>query len=264
MSGWYSVKPSIVKKNGGSFFVLNPISPQTLKYTIKITGKTLLDNYYNGSLRLALQDCYPEHKWIDEHFSRSARNKWQSAENQLAFVKQLESKLNIKDLHDWYFITLEEVERAISSSTEGKSSSKLLWKHNNQLYSLLKTVYPQHQWYGWKFAVVPRNYWKSVPLEEAKAFIRDAEEKLGIQNPSDWYSVSHSQLRSAGIRVPRAERSATWNTGMFLQILSQVYPEHKWEKDRFRMSRKLSEQPLLSRNISQLLPETKNNLPSQL
>jgi hypothetical protein len=62
----------------------------------------------NNSLAKALKEFYPDHQWTGRDQIKPY-GYWNSFENRLKFVKDLEAKYNIKEPADWYNITVQTV-----------------------------------------------------------------------------------------------------------------------------------------------------------
>jgi hypothetical protein len=75
-----------------------------------ISIKWIPNNYsFRESLPKALKDAYPEH-FVDIKPSRKPVGYWDSIENQRQFVKEIEQKLHITSLDQWYNVTIQFVE----------------------------------------------------------------------------------------------------------------------------------------------------------
>src|SRR5690349_10879594 len=83
MDDWYQVKTDDIVKN---------------------RGKILLDRYYEGSLSSALQNIYPEHKWMEWRFKIVPQGYWKSIDNQQNFFDWLYHQLGYKLMDQWYTV----------------------------------------------------------------------------------------------------------------------------------------------------------------
>jgi hypothetical protein len=69
-------------------------------------------------------------------------------------------------------------------------------RYSHNLFEVLRSVYPEHQWNEWRFTV-PAGHWNEP--ENRKRFIEWAASQLGIQQLKDWYKVSkHDALIKLG------------------------------------------------------------------
>jgi hypothetical protein len=123
---------------------------------------------------------YPEHEWVPWRFNQVSKGFWNNMENQKQTMAYVAKQLNIKDLNEWYGVTVSQVEKIAGSG--------LLNVYNNSLIKLLQSVYPEHPWQVWKFAQVPRGFWDSN--ENQREYLRVLQEQLNISKLSDWHSVS--------------------------------------------------------------------------
>jgi hypothetical protein len=83
---------------------------------------------------------YDTHQWDKMRFrlaGSNERNDWGDRDNRIAAVRSLGRKLAIKDINDWYRISLSQMK-------EIEGISGLLLKY--PLEKLLPETYPHHQW----------------------------------------------------------------------------------------------------------------------
>ena len=66
---------------------------------------------------------------------------------------------------------------------------QLLKIHNNSLFHILLTVYPEFEWLPWKFSFNQQRSWEDV--EKQKEFIELAGKELKINELNDWYNVKN-------------------------------------------------------------------------
>lgn len=111
-------------------------------------GNTILQRYYNGSIKSALQSVYPgmlfwhpkftlEIRWERNWFENVRENPsdyWKSEQNQRKFLDGLQKKLNIQSPRDWGNITIQNV---IDNGGSG-----LLNHYNSSLFQALQRIYP--------------------------------------------------------------------------------------------------------------------------
>ena len=86
------------------------------------------------------KEIYPEHEWTVWKFKRLPSGYWANllddTEEIQKLVSELQIKLKIKDLEDWYRISLEQL----------KSSFSLSQLSKKDMVVMLKTAYPRHSW----------------------------------------------------------------------------------------------------------------------
>jgi hypothetical protein len=85
--------------------------------------------------------------------------------------------------------------------------------YGNSMIRALSSVYPEHDWNGWKFRKAPTSFWHS--LEHRQQFFEWAAHKLQITAPEDWYLVGSAQIHELGSVFPHPllEGSLTSNYG---------------------------------------------------
>ena len=69
-------------------------------------GISLLDKY-SGSLLLLLNHAYPNYEWLPWKFDKCPQNYWDDLKNQRKFMDWAATQLNIKEMEDWYKISLQ-------------------------------------------------------------------------------------------------------------------------------------------------------------
>jgi hypothetical protein len=68
--------------------------------------KHLLFRKYNESLPNLLKDVYPEYDWLPWKFEKVPLLFWDDIKNQQKFVKWAEKELKIKEMSDWYKVSV--------------------------------------------------------------------------------------------------------------------------------------------------------------
>src|SRR4051794_30922479 len=78
-----------------------------------------------------------------------------------------------------------------------------------------------------RFSHTPRKFWKGVATQ--KKFFDWLMTHLGYKCMEDWYNVTQSDIfKNGGLTIlHHYSRSPS-------RALQSIYPEHKWELDRFR------------------------------
>jgi len=64
----------------------------------------------------------------------------------------LGKELQFKTIEDWYRVTVEDIH-------EHGGVRLLNGYYNDSPYQALQTIYPQHNWLGWKFGLAPKGFW---------------------------------------------------------------------------------------------------------
>ena len=74
---------------------------------------SLIKNYYDYSLYLALKSIYPNYEWIPWKFHQIPKNYWSNIENQRKYFDWFENKMNFNDKSNWYSITIKEIKNMV-------------------------------------------------------------------------------------------------------------------------------------------------------
>eukprot|EP01027_Heterolobosea_sp_BB2_P007022 GEZU01010507.1.p2 GENE.GEZU01010507.1~~GEZU01010507.1.p2 ORF type:complete len:164 (-),score=41.19 GEZU01010507.1:491-982(-) len=132
----------------------------------KLGGTRLLRGYYNCSLQPAV------YKWLPWGFRKTSKGFWRNdMSNHRLFMDWAGEQLGIRDLDDWYSITVEDVVGKLAGG------SSLLREYGNSLQRVLSAVYPHHPWLPWRFKHV-RTF--GDPSNQ-KLFMEWAGEQLGVR-----------------------------------------------------------------------------------
>ena len=71
-------------------------------------GKSIVAKYGFSPLKI-LSAVYPEYKWLSAKFKHSSKNVWKNVDFQRQFVEYLGKELGIKDISDWYNVSLRVI-----------------------------------------------------------------------------------------------------------------------------------------------------------
>lgn len=134
LDSWYDVSVETVAEKGGAM---------------------LLEQQHHNSLFRLLRTVYPDHNWLSWKFrgnSMEDETFWESIENQKEYLEWLRTKTGVKDMEDWYDVTLQQI-------TE-HGGAPLLAKYNNSIGHVLTAIYPDYEWVHWKFpGYLPDEWW---------------------------------------------------------------------------------------------------------
>jgi hypothetical protein len=111
---WYVITNDIISNYGGSGILAK----------------------YGKSPSKMLQAIYPSHNWIAWKFKQVSKRYWDLEKSQKEFVEWLSPLLHIKDLNDWYRVSLQNIERVASGTAFNKFDKA----------EILRNVYPHHSW----------------------------------------------------------------------------------------------------------------------
>src|SRR5438093_646317 len=88
MDGWYHVTVYDIRRHGGS---------------------ALLRDYYGDSPYQALKLIYDEHQWLPWKFKSPPKGLWSRKENHQQFFDWIRGQLDIKNMDDWYNVTMKQI-----------------------------------------------------------------------------------------------------------------------------------------------------------
>ncbi len=111
---WYTIETSEIERKKG--------------------GRTILYNYYQGSLIRMLLAVYPENNWQLEKFKHMSKGFWSSEENIKSYLEWFAQHNNIREWKDWYDVYTKQLNQS------------LLHKYGG-LMDCLKKIYPQENWH---------------------------------------------------------------------------------------------------------------------
>jgi hypothetical protein len=163
------------------------------KNFVDVGGMTLVHVYYHKSVPLLLSTMYPEYNWLPWKFQQTPKNFWSDINNQRKFVEWVGKELKIKDMCDWYNVTLKVTIKCYRYSFlkdfEALGCYYLLQnRYNGVISAFLSAVYPEHEWLPWKFVNIPKHFWNDI--KNQKSFFDWAGKQLGVKELSDWKKVS--------------------------------------------------------------------------
>jgi hypothetical protein len=78
-----------------------------LEKDIADVGGLGLLNKYDSSILQLLATVYPEYEWLPWKFPQCPRNYWDSIDNQKNFMEWAGKQLNIKEMSDWYSVSIK-------------------------------------------------------------------------------------------------------------------------------------------------------------
>jgi hypothetical protein len=134
--------------------------------------------HYDGYIYNALREAFPDHRWLPWKFSKIPESAWRDESLQMDFLKQLATKLGVKDYQDWYRLGA----RALKQEPGGRS---LLRHHggtdNAAMLRLLQTVYPNVDWQQSEFDAANESQQDSILAAASQGIIA----ALGLRSKLD-------------------------------------------------------------------------------
>jgi hypothetical protein len=159
-----------------------------------------------------------------------------SRTQQLSLLKEIETKLGIKEPSDWYKYHKSHLSR--------NGGRKLLRLHKS-IPTLLLTLYPDYPWDTSKYCAYDfvylishnsprfssRSHW--VDPSTHYIWLKTIENKLNIKQPSDWYKHTYSDVANQGGLSVLAKY---YNSSIF-KMLKTLYPDYHWDVHRYHIKR---------------------------
>jgi hypothetical protein len=127
-----------------------------------------------------ISSIYPQEEWFLWKFGAIPKNYWTVPGNQTNFVNWVTKELKIKDIEDWYRVTVKDWQ-------DIGLSGLIMKQYNNSPSLLVSSLFPDYNWLPWKFVVTPRTYWREP--ENIKKFMDWAGKELGVIELKDWYII---------------------------------------------------------------------------
>jgi hypothetical protein len=196
---WYSVKADDFRKN---------------------YGLGLLSSYYRDSPVAALQELYPEEKWLPWLFSSCPNGYWRNPLNRRKYLEWLGYKLGYLTQDDWYHIEwrdfVDNAGQGLLVSHFGGSPSKAVMQ-----------TFREYEWHPWLFARTHQHFWKDK--RNRIDYLKWIGRKNGFHEAEDWYALNylHFQNAPSGVSVLLHYKSSP------IRALQELYPDIEWQEWRF-------------------------------
>jgi hypothetical protein len=190
---------------------------------------TLLNKRYGDSMRLALEQIYPEHQWLVWQFPQVPSGYWNSVDNRKQFLSWAIAQLRpqalqgdaLSTFHVWYSISTNEYRKKFG----GKMIDS---EFSGCLPSAVMATFPEHNWLPWKFSTTPKGFW--ADRKNRKQFFEWlSTEKLQISTMEAWYAVSSAVVSDLG----GGSLLSSFYSDSLAEALIDIFPEHVWQPWRF-------------------------------
>jgi hypothetical protein len=130
-------------------------------------------------------------------------------------------------MEDWYKISSQMVH-------QNQGGALLKEYYQDSLAQALLKIYPEHNWQVWRFERTPNGFWKDT--SKVKEYVDWLAKQLHLEKMEDWYTVSNDLLRQYG------GNNLLKIYGGKAELLAAVFPEHKWNWNKFSMSQLQNQQ----------------------
>jgi hypothetical protein len=154
MEDWYTITSRKIKGHGGAGLLAK----------------------YGGSPSKLVIDVFKDFKWRTLMFNTAGKY-WESKDNERDYLDYLGNRLGLKQMKDWYNISVKQF-----------SETSLIQKYSNSPAKLLRAVYYNHSWSPSKFNIkLKDNYW--AIKDNRVALITLLTEKLHVMDLEEWYQI---------------------------------------------------------------------------
>ncbi len=200
----------------------------------------MINNYYEGKYRLAVQDLYPDYEFLPWLFGHQ-RGTWSDPEIRLRYLEWLArpEQLNIREESDWYRVNQELLmEKGLCGGFWRRGSSF-------SVPQCLIEGLPDLKLRRWKFTGgVPCEYWES--FKNRRLFVDDFLDKYNIASGVELQGLAEERLdRDALGRVVSrqylrrmiqdegGEGYLVFHEYSISAICQEFFPDHDWGMVRF-------------------------------
>lgn len=188
---WYSVSTEDFQKHAGGSFLL----------------------CYRSSVSLAVKAFLPQYDWKEWMFEYMPKGFWDLRKNRRRYMRWLEKVLKIKNLDDWYHVSLKHF-----NDNYGREFIKRY--HQVPALAVIDLI-PRKNWYEWQFVRVPTGFWKKV--ENRRRYMQWLGKRLGFKRPEDWYRLRWQDVKNhCGGGLMQEFRSCTL-------LLRELLPQFNWD-----------------------------------
>eukprot|EP01114_Cavostelium_apophysatum_P017306 TRINITY_DN5113_c0_g2_i1.p1 TRINITY_DN5113_c0_g2~~TRINITY_DN5113_c0_g2_i1.p1 ORF type:complete len:393 (-),score=65.41 TRINITY_DN5113_c0_g2_i1:145-1323(-) len=217
---WYKVKTRSVTQNGGGGLL----------------------NAYGGSLRRAVQQLYPEYLWDGTRWSiRLSKGFWALESNRRKFIADLELKIGIVNLEDWYKVSKDEL--------FAKGGRKLIDQYGS-LFNALLQLRSNHDWRPYRFEhfQVPDGFW--LKRTNQLDFVNFFKANRNIIRDEDWYQIKKSDIEQFG-----GHGLLNQYRGSLTALLKDLVPSLASSKNWTLTAQSSKSQKFLFESVQLLLPK---------
>jgi len=175
-------------------------------------------NYFNSLIELLIF-IYPSHTWDETKFKKVYWNKidYEKRQNKVINLGKL---LGYNTMEDWYNITTNIISDNIGFG--------ILSFYDSSPIKMLKDVYPEYDWQPWNFKMAPIKTWNNN--DNHKKWLEYFYKQMNFNSFDDFYNVCYLDI----VNHKGTGLLNTCYSGSFQALLKNIYPEHKWDKEKFK------------------------------
>ena len=181
-SDWYSVTIQVHVSFTPNLF--------SIKDLINLGGALLLKRYNNSLVKL-LSKVYPDHSWLPWKFTRPQN--LEDVQNQKQFADWVTQELKLKDMSDWYRVSikvpiLNMVYNKLQKDLEKVGGKLFLKLNHNSIFKLVSEVYPEYNWLPSKFHdYAPKSLVTNPDLR--RDYVEWIAKQTNVKDMKDWYNI---------------------------------------------------------------------------
>lgn len=149
---------------------------------------------------------------------------WQNPENRRLYLRWLGQTLGFRRPEDWYRITTDDFR-----SNYGGGALEQCW--GGSAVAAVKEYYPDYDWKGWLFGVVPRDFWHDP--RNRRRYLKWLAERLGIRHASGWYQLNHQDFKDH-----HGDSFLRYHQGQVPLAIMSNLPNYDWKPWMFRKAPK--------------------------
>ena len=146
------------------------------------------------------------------------KNVWKNIDNHIIFANSLGEKLGYTEPEHWYKITTKHFK-------DNKGRGLLFYYNGSPIQFVkivLKIIFPEYEWFEWKFNTAPQNFWQDI--NNHKLYADWLGKKLGYTEQEHWYCITKQIIENnygSGL-------ISNYYNGSPIKFLRGIYPDYKW------------------------------------
>jgi hypothetical protein len=128
------------------------------------------------------------------------------------FLDKLRKSIEVREMEEWYSLTVEEMCKHGGRDIVAKYGSPL---------QFMRSVLPGYDWIPWKFRQVPKGFWANV--DNQRQYFDWLGNTLGFKVLEDWYKISREDI----VKYQGAHLLTRYQTSP-IKALQTIYSQHIW------------------------------------
>jgi hypothetical protein len=179
-----------------------------------------LQKKFNGCRLEMLKFAYPCKNWQEWKFEPRIVGFFDDINNLRNAIKYIEQEEGILKLEDWYMHTCATIDKHLG---KGLLSNK----YDCSLILLLKYVYPNFSWKGYRFMKAPMKYWEQPGTQEE--WLLDFMKHMNYSSYDELYYVSKEDVSNF-----YGEGIIDKYGGSYIRTFKAIVPQFPWDDNKFK------------------------------